>query len=48
MPFDWFMGLVFLLRWIEYEASLNSVPKNFEPKPDEIFCAQFGHCRMTK
>jgi hypothetical protein len=36
MSFDWFMGLVFVLGWIEDEAPLNSFPTNFEPKQKKI------------
>jgi len=45
MSFDLFVDLVIILGWIEDEAPLNSFPINFEPKPDRIYCGQFGYCR---
>jgi hypothetical protein len=48
MSFNWFVGLVFLLGWIEDEAPMNSFPPTLEPKSDDIFCCQIGYCKMTE
>jgi len=39
--FDWFVGLIFLLGWIQDESLLNPLPTNCVQKPHEIFCGPF-------
>jgi len=46
--FDWFVGLVFLLGWIEDDAPFSKFSTNSEPKPDKILCGQFGYYRMIE
>jgi len=36
MLFDWHVGLVFMLEWIEEEAPSNLFPTDSEPEPDKI------------
>jgi hypothetical protein len=40
--FDWLIGLVFLLVWLENEAALHSFPANFESKLNKILDVYFA------
>jgi hypothetical protein len=47
--FDWLVGLVFLMGWIEDEAPLHSFPTNFELKSDRMFSGMFCyHCFIER
>jgi hypothetical protein len=42
------VGLVFLLGWIEVEASLYSFPTNVELESDKIVGGLFGYHRIIE
>jgi hypothetical protein len=45
--FDWFVGLVFVLGWIEDEAPLNTSQTNFNEN-QTVFYSQFGYCMYSQ
>jgi hypothetical protein len=46
--FGLLLGVVYLVGWIEDEATLHSYPPNFEPKPNEVFCGLVCYLSVTE